>query len=46
MRVLQQRSAYDQCRKTAVGEAVAQIGSPIVTALASHDRLLVDLATR
>ena len=46
LRELQQRAAYDQCRKTAVGEAVAKIDSPIVTALASHDRLPVDVASR
>jgi UrcA family protein len=46
LRVLQQHAAYNQCRKTAVGEAVAQIGSPIVTALANHDRLPVGLASR
>jgi UrcA family protein len=36
IRLLAERAAFEQCRKAAIGQAVARVDSPRLTALASH----------
>ena len=46
VRELQQHAAFDQCRKSAVGDAVAQVNSPVLTAMAGDKLQPVSMASR
>ena len=46
IRLPAQRSAFDQCRKAAVSQAVAEVNSPVLTAMVSHNPTPVTVASR
>jgi len=46
IRGLRERAAFDQCRKVTTSKAVAQVASPMLTAMAEHDLPPVRVAGR
>jgi UrcA family protein len=44
--MMQQRATFDQCRKSAVDQAVATVNTPLVTALADQGLPSVHVASR
>ena len=45
-RELRQSADFDQCRKVAIRDAVAQVNSPMLTAMVSHGAQTIQLANR